>query len=83
MKLDVRERLLEDSGFKKKWLSDKSGYWWEKKINKRVKFYADTKVKKKRYYFDIKGDEPGEYATIYINSFSSFIMESNSFKFNY
>lgn len=25
----ITEKFLKDAGFKKKWLSDKSGYWWE------------------------------------------------------
>jgi hypothetical protein len=26
------KKLLKQYGFKKKWTTDKSGYWWEKKI---------------------------------------------------
>jgi hypothetical protein len=40
MEYDVKkEKELSNIGFKKRWLSDKSGYWFEKNVN-----YKDFKL---------------------------------------
>jgi len=56
---------LENQGFKKKWLSDGSGYWWQKKIGcdkkylKKVYLCADDNVN--LLYLDITGLDSTQY----------------------
>lgn len=32
----LNEVIIKQAGFRKKWLDDKSGYWWEKTIQSRI-----------------------------------------------
>jgi hypothetical protein len=36
-----KEQILKRKGFKRKWLGDKSGYWWQKNYGKDWKICAD------------------------------------------
>jgi len=64
-KQNVNEKLLIGSGFKKKWFSDQSGYWFEKTldlsfpISKGVKLKALAEPDTGRYYIDIYNKTDG------------------------
>ena len=37
----MKNKEFKKLGFKKKWLPDKSGYWWVKRMNKYFTYYVD------------------------------------------
>lgn len=59
-KIKRLEKKIKSDGFKKKWLGDNSGYWFQKKIKlfknslKKTKFYALADPEFKYYYIDIE-----------------------------
>jgi hypothetical protein len=43
-KQEKEEQLLKENGFRKVYLPDDSGYWWQKNMNKTFAYYVDPET---------------------------------------
>jgi len=60
-------QLFKNLGFRKKWLGDRSGWWWEKSVNNSIFGKAFICVEDDTIYMYLYNDN---YSEIYNNEFS-------------
>lgn len=68
---------LKELGFKQKWLEDKSGYWWEKRMNK----YFYYLVEEGKYYELVFKNELER--SIKFKNLKKLLKSIDKFKFEY
>lgn len=76
------EKIIKLCGFKKKWLSDKSGYWFEKKHkykNFNIMFYCDNVVEYS-YIVDIENKDKEFVNLMKFKSLKKFLNFERTFK---
>ena len=78
--IQKEEAILKSHKFKKVWLDDKSGYWFEKKVHKWFKYYTEPDTD--RYYLDICFS-PRNYSTIDFKNLNTMLKSLKKFKFEY
>lgn len=72
----MEDKIIKE-GFKKKWFQDKSGFWFEKKLNNGFYLYADPEEKFNDFFL---GHINSDDSLISFKTFEELINYSKNFK---